>query len=337
MTSRWILGLVVASLTMPVAAETVNVYSARHYDTDDRMYDLFTERTGIEVNVLEGSSDELIERISREGDASPADVMITVDAGRLWRAEEEGLFQSIDSEVLQDRIPDRLRHPEGLWYGFSQRMRLVFYNKENFDPADLERYEDLADDQFEGQICIRSSSNIYNQSLVASIIAEHGEETTAEWAQGLVDNLARSPQGGDTDQIRGAAAGECELAVANHYYYLRLLHSDDADDREVADQVGVIFPNQDGRGVHANVGGAGVVEGAPNREAAIELLEFMASDAAQELFAEGNNEFPVVSGAARPDALEDWAEDVKIDDVNISELGTNNPAAVRIMDRAGWR
>ncbi|MEF8833904.1 MAG: extracellular solute-binding protein, partial [Halofilum sp. (in: g-proteobacteria)] len=242
-----------------------------------------------------------------------------------------------ESEVLDERIPDRVSHPEGLWFGFSQRLRLVFYNKENFDLNELDTYEDLADDRFEGQICIRSSSNIYNQSLVASIIAEHGEAGAKEWAQGLVDNLARSPQGGDTDQIRGAAAGECELAVANHYYYLRLLNSDDPDDREVAEQVGVIFPNQDGRGAHANVGGAGVVDGAPNREAAIKLLEFLASDEAQRLFAEGNNEYPVVADAALPEALQEWHQDIVLDDINVSALGRNNPRAVRIMDEVGWR
>jgi len=337
MINRLLVGLAATAIALPVAAETVNVYSARHYDSDDRLYEMFTEQTGIEVNVLEGDSDELIQRIKREGDASPADIMMTVDAGRLWRAEDEGIFQPTESEVLDKRIPDRVSHPEGLWFGFSQRLRLVFYNKESFDPTRLETYEDLADDRFEGQICIRSSSNIYNQSLVASIIAEHGEAGAKEWAQGLVDNLARSPQGGDTDQIRGAAAGECELAVANHYYYLRLLNSDDPDDREVAEQVGVIFPNQDGRGAHANVGGAGVVDGAPNREAAVKLLEFLASDEAQRLFAEGNNEYPVVADAALPEALQEWHQDIVLDDVNVSALGRNNPKAVRIMDEVGWR
>jgi iron(III) transport system substrate-binding protein len=337
MINRWLVGLAATAIALPVAADSVNIYSARHYDTDDRLYEMFTERTGIEVNVLEGDSDELIQRIKREGDASPADIMMTVDAGRLWRAEDEGVFQPTESEVLDERIPDRVSHPDGLWYGFSQRLRLVFYNKENFDPSELETYEDLADDRFAGQICIRSSSNVYNQSLVASIIAEHGEAKAKEWAQGLVDNLARSPQGGDTDQIRGAAAGECELAVANHYYYLRLLNSDDPDDREVAEQVGVIFPNQDGRGAHANVGGAGVVAGAPNREAAVKLLEFLASDDAQRLFAEGNNEYPVVADSPLPKALQGWHQDIVLDDVNVSALGRNNPKAVRIMDEVGWR
>ncbi len=327
----WLLGL------GPVAAaDVVNVYSARHYDADDKLYAAFTEETGIEVRLLEGDSDQLIERIRREGAASPADVMITVDAGRLWRAEDAGIFQPIESEVLAERIPQNLRHPEGLWYGFSQRLRLIYYNRDAFDPDGLARYEDLADPRFEGQICIRSSTNIYNQSLLASLIGEHGEESATEWARGLVENLARPPQGGDTDQIRGAAAGECEIAVANHYYYLRLLASDDAGDREVAEQVGIIFPNQEDRGVHANIGGAGVVDDAPNREAAIELLEFLASDRAQDVFARANNEYPVVDGVPRVDAIEEWG-DIKIDDVNVSLYGRYNPEAVRIADRVGWR
>jgi len=340
MLKHWLTAAVAATLLVPAAsafADTVNVYSARHYDTDDRLYDLFTERTGIEVNILEGDSDQLIERIKREGAASPADVLITVDAGRLWRAQQEDIFQPVDSAVLEERIPARLRHPDNRWFGLSQRLRLVFHNRENFDPGDLERYEDLADEAHAGRICIRSSSNIYNQSLLASIIAEHGEEAATEWARGVVDNMARDPQGGDTDQIRGAAAGECEIAVANHYYYLRLATSDDPADREVAEQVGVIFPNQDGRGVHANVSGAGVVDGAPHREAAIRLLEFLVSDEAQRIFASGNNEYPVVESAPRAEILRDWGTDLVFDDVNVSELGRNNPPAVRIFDRVGWR
>ena len=318
------------------AADVVNVYSARHYDADDKLYSAFTERTGIEVRLLEGDSDQLIERIKREGVASPADLLMTVDAGRLWRAEQEGIFAPVESDVLTERIPEHLRHPQNLWFGFSQRLRLIFYNRENFDPAELERYEDLADPRYEDRICIRSSNNIYNQSLLASIIAAGGEEEATAWAQGLVDNLARQPQGGDTDQIRGAAAGECEIAVANHYYYLRLLNSDDSKDRQVAEQVGVIFPNQEDRGVHANIGGAGVVDGAPNREAAVALLEFLASDEAQEILARANNEYPVVAGVPTVEQIEAWG-DVVFDEVNVGRFGEYNPAAVRIADRVGWR
>ncbi|GHC15287.1 Fe(3+) ABC transporter substrate-binding protein [Aidingimonas halophila] len=319
-----------------VSADELNLYSARHYDSDEALYDAFTERTGIEVNVLEGDSDQLIERIEREGEASPADVMMTVDAGRLWRAEQEGIFQGIESDELNERLPDSMRHPDGQWFGFSQRVRAIYYNRDNVDPGEIESYEDLADPRFEDSVCIRSSNNIYNQSLLASMIGHHGTEEAEEWAQGVVDNFARDPEGGDTDQILGVASGECDIAVANHYYYVRLLKSDDDAEREAARKVGIIFPNQDGRGAHVNVGGAGVVEGAPNRDNAIAFLEFLASDEAQEAFASGNNEFPVVEGIKKDPVLESWG-DFKKDDINISKLGENNPEAVRIFDRVGWR
>jgi len=317
-------------------ADEVNVYSARHYDSDEALYQAFTDETGIEVNVIEGDSDQLIERIQREGIASPADVMMTVDAGRLWRAEQEGIFQSVDSDVLNERLPESMRHPEGKWFGFSQRTRVIYYNRENFDPSQVSSYEDLADPQFEGQVCIRSSNNIYNQSLLASLIEHHGEEGAQEWAEGVVNNMARDPEGGDTDQIRGVASGECDLAVANHYYYVRLLNSDDDADREAARKVGVIFPNQEGRGTHVNVGGAGLTANAQNPENGIRLLEFLASDEAQEMFAQGNYEFPAVASVKKNPVLESWGN-FKKDDLNISVLGENNPEAVNIFDRVGWR
>ncbi len=334
------LGTLLAAATLAVsvaaAAQQVNVYSARHYDSDNELFDRFTEQTGISVRVLQGDSDQLIERIRREGAASPADILITVDAGRLWRAEESGVLQSVESDVLDERIPAYLRHPEGLWFGLSQRMRVIYYNKEAFDPSLISTYEDLADPQFEGQICIRSSTNVYNQSLLASMIDAHGVDGTTDWARGLVSNLARQPQGGDTDQIRGVAAGECEIGVANHYYYVRLAVSDDPADREVADRVGIIFPNQDDRGIHVNVGGAGVVAGAPNRDNAIRLLEYLASDEAQELFAKGNHEYPVVDGVPLDEVVAGWGE-IRFDELNVGTLGRNNPDAVRIADRVGWR
>ncbi|MBZ5876049.1 Fe(3+) ABC transporter substrate-binding protein [Chromohalobacter israelensis] len=317
-------------------AEEVNIYSARHYDSDQALYDAFTEKTGIDVNILEGDSDQLIERIRREGAASPADIMLTVDAGRLWRAEQAGVFQGIESDVLNERLPDAMRHPEGKWFGFSQRVRAIFYDPDDIDPANLKRYEDLADPRFEGDICIRSSNNIYNQSLLASMIAHHGMDDAEAWAQGVVDNMARDPEGGDTDQIRGVASGECDIAVANHYYYVRLLESDDASDREAAESVEILLPNQDGRGAHVNVGGAGVVADAPNRDNAIRFLEFLASDEAQRLFAAGNHEFPVVDGVEVDGTLATWG-DFKRDALNINALGEHNPEAIRIFDRVGWR
>ena len=318
------------------AADTVNVYSARHYDSDQELYDAFTAKTGIEVSLLEGGSDMLVERIQREGIASPADVLITVDAGRLWRAVQAGALQAIESEVLNDRIPAHLRHPDGLWYGYSQRMRLIYYNPDRIDPEMVSTYEDLAQPELAGKVCIRSSNNIYNQSLLASVVEIHGTEVAEQWAEGLVGNLARQPQGGDTDQIRGVAAGECDVAVANHYYYLRLQNSEDPADREVADKVAVMLPNQDGRGVHVNIGGAGVVANAPHRDNAIRFLEFLASDEAQEIFARANYEYPVTEGVDRHEDLAEWG-DVKLDTLNMDALGENNPYAVRIADRVGWR
>ncbi|PXX92560.1 Fe(3+) ABC transporter substrate-binding protein [Marinobacter vulgaris] len=319
-----------------VAANEVNLYSARHYDSDQAIYEAFTKETGIEVNLIEGKSDALIERIKREGVASPADILVTVDAGNLWRADQEGVFQPVNSETLNSRLPDSLRHPDGHWFGFSQRLRVIYYDRSEFDPTQISEYEDLAKPEFEGEVCIRSSSNIYNQSLLASMIEYHGEDGAEEWAQGVVNNMARDPQGGDTDQIRAVAAGECNLAVGNHYYYARLLNSDDEADREVARKVGIIFPNQSGRGVHANIGGAGVVATAPNRENAVRFLEFLASDTAQEVFARSNHEFPAVDGVLKNPVLDSWGN-LNIDDINVSVLGENNPEAVRIFDRVGWR
>jgi iron(III) transport system substrate-binding protein len=317
-------------------ADQVNVYSARHYDVDQMLYDAFTAETGIEVQVLEGSSDQLVERIRREGVASPADVLVTVDAGRLWRAEEAGILQPVDSEYLNERIPAYLRHPDGLWFGLSQRVRVIYYSPERFDPSLVSSYEDLTRPELEGRICIRSSNNIYNQSLLASIIEAHGAEAAEEWARGVVANLARSPEGGDTDQIRAVAAGECDVAVGNQYYYLRLVNSDDPADRAVAQQVSLIIPNQGDRGVHVNVGGAGVVAGAPNRENAVRFLEFLASDQAQELFANETYEFPVVDGVEKHPTLDALGE-MKFDELGMEVLGRNNPEAVRVFDRAGWR
>jgi iron(III) transport system substrate-binding protein len=328
--------LAIALTSGAAAAQEVNLYSSRHYDTDVALYDAFAEQTGIEVNLIEASEDELIERIKAEGVNSPADVLITVDAGRLWRAEEAGLFQPVSSAVLEERIPDNLRHPEGKWFGLSQRLRGVVYANDRVDPSEITSYEDLADPKWRGRICIRSSTNVYNQSLVGSMIEAEGIEATQAWAQGLVDNLARPPQGGDTDQIKAVAAGECDVAVVNHYYFVRLLESDSADDRAIAEQVDIIFPNQDGRGAHANISGAGVIATAPNKENAIRFLEYLTTPEAQAFFAQGNHEFPVVEGVKLDPVLEQWAE-IKTDAVNAAKLGENNPEAVKLMDRVGWK
>ncbi len=335
-TTAWMIGLGLATGASVAAAQTLNLYTARHYDSDEALYQAFTDATGIEVNVLEGDSDQLIERIRREGAASPADVFMTVDAARLQRAENAGILAPVDSEVLESRLPAALQHPDDLWFGFSERVRVVYYNTDVYDEPPLERYEDLADARFDDEICIRSSSNDYNQSLVASLIAANGLEATEAWAEGLVENMARPPQGGDTDQLRAVAAGECSLGVGNHYYYTRLELSDDPQDQAVVDTTALFFPNQDDRGAHRNIGGAALVDGAPNADAAVQFLEFLASDEAQRMFSMGNNEFPAVDGVEPIEALQPYA-DRRLDELNVGVLGENNAQAVRLMDRAGWR
>lgn len=314
----------------------LNLYSSRHYDTDDLLYDSFREATGIRVNVVEAEADQLIERIKNEGQNSPADLLMTVDAGRLWRAEQEGMFQAVTSSTLTNAVPDYLRHPDGLWFGLTQRARVIMYNKSRVNPSELSTYEDLVDPKWRGRILVRSSTNIYNQSLVGSMIPVHGADGTEDWARGLVANFAREPQGGDTDQIKAAAAGLGDIAIANTYYLARLAKSDNADDRAVAEAMGVFFPNQDDRGTHVNISGAGVVQSAPNTEAAIEFLEYLVSPEAQQIFAESNNEYPVVEGVALDSVVAGFGE-FKPDTLNAAIFGRNNPEALMITDRAGWK
>lgn len=309
----------------------VNIYSSRHYNTDEQLYDGFTEQTGIEVNLIEGKDDELIERIKSEGTNSPADILITVDAGRLWRAAQAGIFAPVESEILEEKIPDNLQDPDNLWFGFSKRARVIVYNKDKVDPSQLSTYEDLADPKWKNKFIVRSSSNIYNQSLVAGMIEEKGEEATAKWIKSLVANFARSPQGNDTSQIEDVAAGVADLTLANTYYLARY-----EDNPEVFEKVGIFFPNQDDRGTHVNISGAGLLENAPNKENAIAFLEYLASPEAQEFFALGNNEYPVVEGTPVNPVVESFGE-FKDDTTNVSAYGKNNADAVRIMDRSGWK
>ena len=327
--------LVGPPLASAQAAGEVNVYSARHYDTDDAIYKRFTEETGIRVNVIEGKSDELLVRLDREGRLSPADVFITVDAGRLHRAVERGVFQPTDSGVLESRIPEALRHPDNLWFGVTKRARVIVVSKDRVPQNIQLDYEDLTDPKWRGRVLVRSSSNIYNQSLVASIIASRGAEAAEAWCEGLVRNLARKPQGGDRDQIRAVAAGEGDVAIVNSYYYAQMLEGGPAD-REAAARVRLIFPNQDGRGAHVNISGAGVVKHAPNPENAVRFLEFLASDEAQRALAAGTQEYPVVPGVPVTEQLAPLGTFTS-DGVDAAALGTHNAEAVRIMDRAGWR
>lgn len=317
-------------------AGEVNVYSHRHYEADQQLFDRFTERTGIAVNVVTASADELITRLETEGEASPADVLVTVDAGRLHRAKERDLLQPIESEVLEANVPEHLRDRDRQWWGLTRRARVFVYAPDRLDPSDLATYADLADPRLEGRVLIRSSSNVYNQSLLASIIAHEGPEAAESWAERVVRNMARDPSGGDTDQIMGVAAGAGDVAVANTYYLARLVESSDPEERRVAEAVEVLFPEQDGRGTHVNVSGAGVTRHASNVENAVALLEFLTGDEAQELFASANQEYPVKEGVAWSPTLEEWGE-FRADTLDLTILGERNDEAVRTFDRVGWR
>jgi len=317
--------------------KVLNLYSSRHYQTDEALYSGFTQKTGIQIHRIEAPEDALIERLRNEGAASPADVLVTVDAGRLWRAEHAGLFQAVKSIELERRIPAHLRHPEGLWFGFSTRARVIVFNLDAVKPTDIRSYEDLAAPKWKGKLCMRSSSSIYNLSLGAAMIAHLGEPKAEDWARGVVANFARAPKGGDTDQIKAVAAGECAVTLANTYYYVRLARSQKPDERAAIARTGVVWPNQDGRGTHINISGAGVLKNAPHRQAAIQFLEYLASDEAQRYFADGNNEYPAVSTAKTDNAALAALGTFKPDTLNVSALGRNQPAAQKVYDRAGWR
>ncbi|PQA87766.1 Fe(3+) ABC transporter substrate-binding protein [Hyphococcus luteus] len=318
-----------------VITGSVNVYSGRHYDSDLALYDQFTAETGIDVNYIEAGGDALIERLAQEAEASPADVFITADAGILWRADERDVFRSIDNETLNERVPEQFRHPDGKWYGLSKRARIVIYNKDMGLPEGLETYEDLADPAYRGMICVRSSSNIYNQSLLASIIAHDGAEKAQGWAAGVVANFARKPQGNDTTQIEAVAAGLCRLGIVNSYYTARYIGSDNEQAAAIGDKIELFFPNQNGRGAHVNISGAGVTKYAPNAENAERLIEFLLRDESQKAFARGNNEYPVVPGVEAEGPIAAYTG-FKEDDLPASVLGENQPEAVRIFERVGW-
>ena len=330
------LAIAVAAAATHAQEKVLNLYSSRHYQTDDALYENFTRKTGIRINRIEANEDALIERMKNEGARSPADILLTVDAGRLWRAEQAGLLQPVRSKVLEERIPADLRHPEGLWFAFSMRARVILYAKGAIEPTTIRDYEDLADPKLKGRICVRSSSNMYNLSMLGAMIAGNGPEKAESWARAVVANMARAPKGGDTDQIKSVAAGECQVAIANTYYYVRLLKSDKADERAAAQKLGVIFPNQGNRGTHVNISGAGVARHAPHREAAIQFLEYLSSPEAQAYFANGNNEYPVVGAITANPELAALGK-FKRDTLNVSLFGRNQGAAQMAFDRAGWK
>lgn len=326
------------ALAMPpvLASEEVNIYSARKEDLIKPLLDDFSRQTGITVNLVTGRDEELLQRLQSEGINTPADVLLTVDAGRLANAREAGVLQAVQSEVLTARIPAVYRDPEGYWFGLSVRARPILYARDRVKPADLSTYENLAEPQWKDQLCMRSSNSVYNQSLVAGMISHHGEVETEAWAKGLVANFARPPRGGDRDQIKAVAAGECDLTLANTYYLGGMMDSDDASEREAAAKVAVFWPNTQTTGVHVNVSGAGVTAHARNRDQAVRLLEFLASDAAQRWYADANNEYPVNPEIPPSATLAAWGE-FEADTLNVAKLGELNAAAIRLMDRAGWK
>jgi iron(III) transport system substrate-binding protein len=319
----------------------VNLYSARHYQTDEQLYSNFTKQTGIKINRIEADDNALLERLKTEGKNSPADVILMVDAARLWRAQIDGLFQPVKSKVLDTRIPANLRAKDdgngAEWYGFSTRGRVIVYNKANVKPEDVATYESLADAKNKGKVCTRSGSHPYMLSMIGSMIERNGEAATEKWAQGMVGNFARPPRGGDTDQIKGVASGECGIALTNTYYYVRLLRSTKPEDKELISKVGFLWPNQKTSGTHLNISGGGVAKNAPHREAAVKFLEYLASDEAQGYFANGNNEWPAVPTAVvKNPELENLGK-FKAENLSIATIGKNQIAAQRILDRVGYK
>lgn len=339
--------IAVAALALAAASaaqaqeKVLNIYSARHYQTDEQLYSGFTKQTGIKINRIEADDNALLERLKNEGKNSPADVILMVDAARLWRTQIEGLFQPVKSKVLEARIPANLRGKddgEGAeWYGFSTRARIIVYNKDSVKPEDVSTYESLADARNKGKVCTRSGSHPYMLSMIGSMIERNGEKATEEWARGMVNNFARPPRGGDTDQIKGVASGECGVAVANSYYYVRLLRSEKPEDKALMSKVGFLWPNQKTSGTHLNIAGAGVAKNAPHREAAVKFLEYLSSDEAQTYFASGNNEWPVVASASTGNPTLDALGKFKAEKVSIATIGMNQIAAQRILDRVGYK
>jgi len=328
-------GTALMALTAPVFAQEVNLYSSRHYDSDDALYAAFTEKTGITINRIEAKADELMARMEAEGANSPADVFMTVDVGRISRAEERGLLQPFESQTIEANVPAHLRDDENLWTGLSQRARIIFYSKERIETPPR-TYEDLADPGYKGQICIRSSSNIYNQSLMAAIIETHGKEVAKDWAAGIVENMAREPQGGDTDQLRGIVSGECDIAVANTYYFARGLASDVDGLTSGIDGIGWVWPNQSGRGAHVNLAAAGIAANAPNKVEATALLEFLASEEAQAQFANANNEYPVMSGVPIGEHVAKMGLFIPDNDTPTASFKAHAADAQTIFNEVGW-
>ncbi|MCP4431112.1 MAG: Fe(3+) ABC transporter substrate-binding protein [Gammaproteobacteria bacterium] len=329
--------LLASSMSINAFSAEVNVYSARKEKLIKPLLDKFSAETGIETNLITAKADKLLTRMINEGRNTPADILITTDAGRLFRAKDADLLQPINSKLVTDSVPSHLRDIDDMWVSISQRARVIFYARDRVMHDQLSSYEDLADPKWKKRICIRGSGNIYNQSLVASMISVKGEEATTTWAKGLVSNLARKPSGGDRDQIMAAAAGQCDLAIANTYYYAQMLENKkDPSQKQAAEKMVLLWPNQSDRGAHVNVSGAAISKYSKNSENAIKLIEFLLSKDSQQWYGDVNYEYPVIEGVAISPLLISWG-DFKSDTLNLSQLGELNASAVRIMDRAGWK
>ena len=321
-------------------ANEVNVYTSRHYDSDDALYEKFKNNTGIKVNIISGKGDALMERLKSEANNSPADIFLTTDAGNLWKIQKEGLFLSINSENIKSIVPSNFRGPGDEWIAIAKRARVIFYNPNNVSSQEIENlsYEDLSASKWKGRIVIRSSGNIYNQSLVASLISNHGIEATEEWAKGLVSNLARKPQGNDRAQIIAVASGEADIAVANSYYYGAMLSGSKGEEQEsAAKKVRMHFHNQDNRGTHVNISGAGILKSAPNKDNALTFLEFLLSEQAQGHIVNNTFEYPVLDTVSPSTYISEFGTDFLEDQTSVRDFGKYNPDAIRLMDRVGWQ
>ncbi len=324
------------ALAAPAFAEgELNIYTSRHYDTDEQLYSDFTEATGITVNRIEGKADELLARMNAEGVNSPADIFMAADTSRMKRAKDAGVLQSIDSATLEARIPGYLQDVDNQWFGFSQRSRIIFYDKTTVENPP-QTYLDLADPAYEGMVCHRSSTNPYSQTLLASIIENHGQEAATAWAEGMVNNFARDPQGGDTDQLRGLVSGECQISVSNTYYFARAIRTDVRGlPKDAIANIGWVFPSQNAEGAHMNLSGGGVAVHAPHKENAIKFLEYLSSDQAQLYFSGGNDEYPAVPGVGLSPSVAALGL-FKPDDVDLSAVAENIPTAQQIFNTVGW-
>jgi iron(III) transport system substrate-binding protein len=334
-------GLTASASALSQSSQVLNLYSARHYQTDEALYAEFTKQTGIKINRIEADDNALLERLRSEGKNSPADVILLVDAARLWRAEIEGFFQPIQSKVLDTKIPKNFRSNDigqgSQWFGFSSRARVIVYNKASMNPSNIDTYEKLADPVNKGKVCTRSGSHPYMLSLIGAMYERQGEAKTEAWAKGMVANMARAPKGGDTDQIKAVASGECGVALTNSYYLARLMRSTKPAEMQVVAKIGLIWPNQASSGVHMNIAGGAVASYAPNKAAAIKFLEYLASDSAQQYFADGNNEWPVVKTVKTTNEALNKLGSFKQENISIASIGKNQIYAQKILDRVSYK